>query len=163
MEQPTSSSQSSPRVRKIFVVDDHPLVRQGLAQFINQEEDLEICGEASNGYEALEAIGETNPDLVIADLEMEGLNGLELTQQIKDQYPNLRVMMLSMHDEDLYAARAIRGGAFGYVMKEEDPERVVVAIRKVLDGEVALSPKASADILTKIAGKEKSSSIEQAQ
>ena len=132
---------------RILVVDDHPLVRQGLAQYINQEKDMVVCGEASNGYEALQAIEEAHPDLVIVDIEMNGLNGMELVRNMKVQYPDLPVLMLSMYDEDLYAERALRAGARGYLMKQEDPEKVVQAIRTVLRGEVYVSEKATSKIL----------------
>ena len=132
---------------RIFVVDDHPLVRQGIAQFINQEKDLKVCGEASDGHEALSVMDEMNPDLVIVDIEMKGLSGMELVRNMKVQYPKVPVLMLSMHDESLYAERALRAGARGYLMKEEDPEKVVQAIRIVLSGDVYVSEKATSKIL----------------
>ncbi len=132
---------------KILIVDDHPLVRQGLAQFINQEKDMEVCAEASDGHEALQVIEEAEPDLVIVDIEMKGLNGMELVRNMKVQFPDLPVLMLSMHDEGLYAERALRAGARGYLMKEEDPEKVVQAIRIVLGGDVYVSEKATSKIL----------------
>ena len=108
---------------------------------------MEVCGEASNGYEALQVIEESTPDLVIVDIEMEGLNGMELVRSMKSQYPEVPVLMLSMYDEDLYAERALRAGARGYLMKQEDPEKVVQAIRAVLKGEVYVSEKATSKIL----------------
>ena len=142
-----SPNPAPPDHNKILVVDDHPLVRQGLAQFINQEKDMEVCGEASNGFEALQVIEESSPDLVIVDIEMEGLNGMELVRNMKVQYPEVPVLMLSMYDESLYAERALRAGARGYLMKQEDPEKVVHAIRAVLKGEVYVSEKATSKIL----------------
>ncbi|MFK7846289.1 MAG: response regulator [Rhodothermales bacterium] len=132
---------------KILVVDDHPLVRQGIAQFINQEKDMQVCGEASDGHEALSVIDALNPDLVIVDIEMKGLGGMEMVRSMKAQHPKIPVLMLSMYDESLYAERALRAGARGYLMKEEDPEKVVQAIRIVLNGDVYVSEKATSKIL----------------
>jgi DNA-binding NarL/FixJ family response regulator len=132
---------------RILVVDDHPVVRQGLAQFINQERDMEVCAEAADGFDAMSAIAESHPNLVILDIELDGLNGIELVRNIKSQYPDLPVLMLSMHDESLYAERALRAGARGYIMKQEKPERVVHAIRVILRGDVYVSDKAASKIL----------------
>ncbi len=139
---PTMATES-----RILVVDDHPLVRQGIAQFINQEKDMTVCGEASDGHEALSIIEELKPDLVIVDIEMKGLGGMELVSNMKVQYPDIPVLMLSMHDENLYAQRALSAGARGYLMKEEDPEKVVQAIRTILNGDVYASQKATLKIL----------------
>ena len=144
---PYSSDSSVLLESKILVVDDHPLVRQGIAQFINQEKDLKVCGEASDGHEALSVMDAMNPDLVIVDIEMKGLGGMELVRNMKVQYPKVPVLMLSMYDESLYAERALRAGARGYLMKEEDPEKVVQAIRIVLGGDVYVSEKATSKIL----------------
>ncbi len=133
--------------KRILVVDDHPIVRQGLAQFINQERDMTVCGEASNGFEAMTAIEQAAPDLVIVDIQMEGINGMDLVRNIKGLYPELPMLMLSMHDESLYAERALRAGARGYVMKQEDPRNVIYAIRRVLKGEVYVSDQAASKIL----------------
>ena len=143
---------STPAQIRILVVDDHPLVRQGLAQFINQERDMQVYAEASDGYEALERIENDPPDLVIADIEMKGLNGMELVRNMKSQHPDIPVLMLSMHDEGLYAERALRAGARGYLMKEEDPEVVVNAIRTIIDGEVYVSEEAISKILSNYTG-----------
>lgn len=137
----------TPRQYKILVVDDHPLVRQGLAQFINQEKDMEVCGEASDGYQALQIIGDLKPDLVTVDIEMEGLSGMDMVRNMKVQYPDVPVLMLSMYDESLYAERALRAGARGYMMKQEEPEKVVQAIRIILNGDVYVSEKATSKIL----------------
>jgi len=138
--------------KRILVVDDHPIVRQGLAQFINQERDMTVCGEASDGFEAMTAIEQAMPDLVIVDIQMEGINGMDLVRNIKAQYPDLPMLMLSMHDESLYAERALRAGARGYVMKQEDPRNVIHAIRRVLKGEVYVSDQAASKILKLLSG-----------
>ena len=137
---------------RILVVDDHPLVRQGLAQFINQESDMHVYAEASDGYEALDIIEKTDPDVVIVDIEMKGLNGMDLVRNMKNQYPEVPVLMLSMHDEGLYAKRALNAGARGYLMKEEDPEKVVNAIRAIRKGDISVSDNAQAIIMRQIVG-----------
>ncbi len=144
---PYSSESTKTAESRILVVDDHPLVRQGIAQFINQEKDMSVCGEASDGYEALSIIEEMDPDLVVVDIHMKGLNGMDLVKNMKVHHPKVPVLMLSMHDESLYAERALRAGARGYLMKEEDPEKVVQAIRIVLNGDVYVSEKATSKIL----------------
>ena len=140
---------------RILVVDDHPLVRQGLAQFINQESDMHVFAEASDGYEALDIIEKTSPDVVIVDIEMKGLNGMDLVRNMKTQYPDVPVLMLSMHDESLYAYRALNAGAKGYLMKEVDPETVVKAIRDIQRGDIAVSDKAKQKIMIQIAGNQR--------
>ena len=136
---------------RILVVDDHPLVRQGLAQFINQESDMHVYAGASDGYEALDIMEKSSPDVVIVDIEMKGLNGMDLVRNMKNQYPDVPVLMLSMHDELLYAYRALNAGAKGYLMKEVDPETVVNAIRVIQRGEIAVSDKAKQKIMIHIA------------
>ena len=139
---------TSPKPIRVLVVDDHPLVRQGLTQFINQEKDIQVYADASDGHEALEIIENDPPDLVITDLEMRGLTGMDLLQHIKTHHPDIPVLMLSMHAENLYAQRALHAGASGYLMKEEDPEVVVNAIRAIHAGDVYYSPKAIKQFLS---------------
>ena len=139
---------------KILIVDDHPIVRQGLAQLINQEDDLVVCGQAEGANQALSAIKKTKPDTVVVDISWKDRSGLELIKDIRAQYPDLVVLALSMHDESLYAKRALRAGARGYVMKAEATENVVKAIRQVLDGRVYLSDKMSARMMHELVGRE---------
>jgi len=134
----------------IFVVDDHPLMRQGLIQLINCEPDLFVCGEAEDAPHALKGISQKNPDLVIVDISLQGNNGIELTKSIKALYKDLRVMVLSMHDEHIYAQRVLRAGANAYVMKQEAPDRVITAIRRTLNGDIYVSEKVGAQILHQI-------------
>ena len=108
---------------------------------------MSVCGEASDGFEALSIIEELDPDLVIVDIQMKGLSGMDLVKNMKVHHPKVPVLMLSMHDENLFAERALRAGAKGYLMKEEDPEKVVQAIRIVLNGDVYVSEKATSKIL----------------
>src|SRR5947207_2893547 len=120
--------------KRILLVDDHPLIRESLAQRINSELDLVVCGEAADAPAALAAIQSQNPDLAIVDIALSGKSGLDLIKDIKVQSPKLPVIVLSMHDERLYAERSLRAGAQAYVMKQENPEAVLRAIRQVLGG-----------------------------
>ena len=125
---------------RILLVDDHPIVRQGLAELINHEEDLFVCGTTETFHETLDQIPSLQPDLVLADISLKGGNdGIELLKNIKARHSKTLVLMLSMHDETLYALRALRAGAVGYIMKQEATEKVLTAIRQVLKGEIYLS------------------------
>ncbi len=124
---------------RVFVVDDHPIVREGIAQLVGRETDLEVCGEAGDAATALRAIAELKPDVAIVDLSMEGISGLQLVKEITAKHKKVAVLVLSMHDERVYAARALRAGARGYVMKHQATKRVVGAIRQVASGELAVS------------------------
>jgi len=124
---------------KILVVDDHPLFREGLVRVLNQEKDLEVCGEASDNDEALKQLAALKPDLVLMDITLEGMNGIELTKLIRVRWPKLPILVLSMHKESLYADRALRAGANGYIMKREDGPNLLEAIRQVLQGHVYVS------------------------
>jgi len=131
----------------ILVVDDHPVVRQGLVQIINREKDLVVCGEAKNADEALQKMPRLNPSIVTVDISLKGSSGLELIKALKSRYPGLPVLVLSIYDESIYAERAIRAGARGYVMKQEAPNTVVRAIRTVLEGKVYLSDRVRETLL----------------
>ncbi|MFZ0739545.1 MAG: response regulator transcription factor [Candidatus Acidiferrales bacterium] len=126
---------------KVFLVDDHPIVRQGLALFINREPDLMVCGEAEGATSALQAIRDSVPDFVVLDISLDGPDGLELLKTLRAKYPNLPVLILSMHDETTYAERALRAGANGYIMKQEATDKVLTAIRHILRGDVYLSDR----------------------
>ena len=136
----TRSNPSVPRC-KVFLIDDHPIVRQGLALFIDREPDLMVCGEADGATSALQAIREAAPDFVVLDISLDGPDGLELLKTLRVRYPNLPVLVLSMHDEAVYAERALRAGANGYIMKQEATDRVLTAIRHILSGDVYLSDR----------------------
>jgi DNA-binding NarL/FixJ family response regulator len=124
---------------KIFIVDDHPLVREWLAHLVDQTPDLAVCGGAENASGALEEIARLNPDLAIIDLSLGGDSGIDLIRSISDKFPKVAMIVLSMHDERVYAERAIRAGARGYVMKRESSKKVVDAIHEVLSGNLYLS------------------------
>ena len=137
---------------KILIVDDHPIVRDGLARLINKkaEKDLMICGEADNAVDALKTIAKIRPDLVMVDISLRGCDGIELTKSIRHQNSKLPILVLSMHDELLYAERALQAGANGYIMKNEPSEDLLQAIRKVLSGGVYISENVSSKIVHKL-------------
>jgi DNA-binding NarL/FixJ family response regulator len=122
-----------------LLVDDHPLVRGGLAQLLAEERDLEVCGEASTGREALDLAASLQPDLVIVDLALPDVSGIELIRDLKSRHPHITILALSMHDEEIYAERALRAGASGYVMKGQPPQEVIAALRRVLGGGLYVS------------------------
>jgi DNA-binding NarL/FixJ family response regulator len=126
---------------KVLLVDDHPLVREGLVNLISQQADLQICGEAGNEPQALELIRTVQPDVAIVDISLETGSGIELIKSIKAMFPAVTVLVLSMHDESLYAERALRAGARGYIMKREAAKKVIQAIRCVLAGQLYVSDK----------------------
>lgn len=149
---------------KVLLVDDHPILRAGLGKLINQEADMMVCGEAEDGPTAFDLVGTITPDIAVIDISLKGSNGIELVKNLKARYPELPTLVLSMHDESLYAERALRAGSLGYIMKEEAIQEVLVAIRKVLQGEIFLSEKMKGKMLQQMAsgkGKVITSPIEQ--
>jgi DNA-binding NarL/FixJ family response regulator len=138
---------------KIFIVDDHPIIRQGLKELIDQESDLQVCGEADNVMDAVRMIKTLSPDVAIVDISLnKDMSGLDLLKELKTKHPSLLTLVLSMHDETVFAERVLKAGARGYVMKEEATEKVLVAIRRILGGTVYLSDHVSGKILSKITG-----------
>jgi len=137
---------------KVLLVDDHPLVREGLVNLINQQAYLQVCGEAGSEPEALELIRTAQPHVAIVDLSLESGSGIELIKSIKAMFPAVTVLVLSMHDESLYAERALRAGARGYVMKREAAKKVIEAIRCVLAGQLYVSDKIAALMAEKFVG-----------
>jgi DNA-binding NarL/FixJ family response regulator len=133
--------------KQIFIVDDHPVFRDGLVGLVKREADLAVCGEADNAPQALSGIETSKPDLVLADIGLPGKSGLELIKDLRAMRPEMAVLVISMHDETLYAERVLRAGGRGYIMKQEGPEKMLQAIRQVLDGQIYLSGKMSARIL----------------
>lgn len=133
----------------VFLIDDHPLVRESLTSLINQQVDMTVCGEAETASEAIKGIIQTRPRIVILDISLKETSGLELLKTIRIQMPKADVIVLSMHDEKLYAERCIRGGARGYVMKGESTKRIVAAIREVLGGGICLSEEMTSAVSKK--------------
>ena len=150
-------SGKAPDKRTVFLVDDHPIVRQGLAQMINNQADLAVVGQGEDAYGSLRAIRDAKPDLVMVDVSLKDSDGIELVKELRAQSPGLPVLVLSMHDESLYTERALRAGASGYVMKQEPPETLLSAIRAVLSGEVYVSNKMSATLVKRMVGGKKRS------
>jgi|SRR5580658_7102305 DNA-binding NarL/FixJ family response regulator len=149
--------------RRVMLVDDHPVMREGLAQLINHEPDLCICAQYEDAARAFSAIPTLRPDLAIVDLSLKGSSGLELVKNSRASYPKLRILVLSMHDESLYAERVLRAGAAGYIMKEEASEKVLGAIRQVLDGGIYLSERMGSRLMHQLIGgksREGASSLE---
>jgi len=144
-----TKSEGAARVRKktVFVVDDHPLLRQGLALLINREQDLMVCGEAEEAQAAMSAIATKRPDILIADISLNGPDGLDLLKSLRTLYPDLPVLILSMHDESIYAERALRARANGYIMKQEATEKVLIAVRRILSGDIYVSDRMSNKLL----------------
>src|SRR5580698_9993305 len=136
---------------RVLLVDDHPIVRQGLALLIDREADLSVCGEADGARSAFHAIETLRPDIVVLDISLNGPDGLEVLKEIRVKTGSLPVLILSMHDESIYAERAMRAGANGYIMKQEATEKGWVAIRRILQGEVYLSDRLTSSMLRQYA------------
>jgi DNA-binding NarL/FixJ family response regulator len=139
--------------KRILIVDDHPLVRESLKKIIQNEPDLVVCGEAEDREQALEIVSATMPRLVIVDLTLKSSHGLELIKDLRERFPGVLSLVLSMHDEMIHAERAIRAGACGYITKQEIPAKILLAIRKILSGEIFWSEKAALQVASKIAHK----------
>src|SRR5580765_8578391 len=154
MKQKVAATKKSQKAKKrILIVDDHPMMRQGLAQLIDNEGDLSVCGEADTAGQAFTAVGAQKPDLVIADISLPDRNGLELIKDLQAMHSGLPVLVVSMHDESLYAERVLRAGGRGYIMKQEGGKKLMGAIRQVLSGQIYVSEKMSAKILEIFSGR----------
>lgn len=137
-------------IRKVFIVDDHPIVRQGLRMLIEQDHEFTICGESDTAQDTIHQLLTHTPDILLTDISLKESNGLELVKDIRQQNPNLPILVFSIHDESIYAERALSAGANGYVMKQEDPDLLLCALHKVLDGEIHLSPKMTSQLLKQL-------------
>jgi DNA-binding NarL/FixJ family response regulator len=146
------NAEPSSNKTRVLIVDDHPMTRSGLAYLINYQPDMATCFEAQNAAEALEGVLRTKPDLVLTDFTLPGKNGLELIKDIRAVRPDLPILVISMHEESLYAERVLRAGARGYITKEEGGEKLMRAIRHVLSGTIYVSDKMSAQILEIFSG-----------
>ena len=150
---PRTSRAANAAKRRILLVDDHPMTREGLAANIGRQADLEVCGEASNPAEAMDALARRHPDLMVTDMTMPGRSGLEFIKDVHAMMPELPVLVLSMHDEVLYAERALRAGARGYLMKDAGSAKVLAVIRLILGGQPYASPQMSARLLDAVTGR----------
>lgn len=144
-----------PKPARIVIVDDHPLIRERLSEMINREEDMIVCGEAEDRGEALELIAREAPQLAIIDLSLKRSSGLDLIKDLRNQQPQLLILVLSMQDEFLYAERVIRAGAHGYITKQEATRKILEAIRQVLDGKIFMSAQLSEELLSRMLGSKK--------
>lgn len=140
----SSRTKSSSDARRVFIVEDHPVFREGLVRMLSTEEDLEVCGEAGDYEAGLKNIQRFRPDIVLVDLELPGKSGLDLIKKIRSSKLQVKLLVVSMYDEALYADRVLRAGGDGYIMKEESPEEIVHAIRDVLDGHIYVSEEVMA-------------------
>lgn len=142
------------RKSNVLIVDDHPIVRQGIAQLINREDDMRVCGEAGDADQALKAIAKIEgcgiADIALVDMSLPGISGIELVKILRSRFPGIQILVISTHDESVYAERALRAGAKGYIMKQEATAKVLIAIRHILSGEVYLSEKMRSKILQRI-------------
>lgn len=138
---------------RVLLVDDHAIVREGLTQMINASEDLVVCGDVDDAQGALAALEELHPDFVILDVTLRGMDGLELIRLVQQRWPHLPILVLSMHSEELYAERALRAGARGYIMKQEATRVILTAIRRVLAGELYVSPAMQDQLLRRVVGR----------
>ncbi len=146
------SKDTHKNIHRVLIVDDHQIMRQGLAALIDQEDDLEVCDQAEDIHEALGAIERSKPDIAIVDLSLKECSGLDLIKDIQIRWPDLKIMVLSMHDESFYAERVLRAGAKGYVTKAEVATKVIDGLRAVLAGDIYVSQKISEKMLRKMVG-----------
>jgi DNA-binding NarL/FixJ family response regulator len=148
----TEPSAKAKETKRIFIVDDHPVFREGVAALIHRAPELEVCGEADNAQQAFAAVEKLKPDLVLVDIGLPGKSGLELVHELHATAPGMFILAISMFEELLYAERVLRAGGRGYIMKQEGPEKVFQAIRHVLGGQVYLSEKMSGSIIDSLSG-----------
>jgi len=148
MSESTTTAPSAVR-RRVFIVDDHTMIREGLRGLIERDTGLEVCGDAPDIPSALVGLRELRPDVALVDISLAGASGLDLIKTLKAEFPALPVLVVSMHDESLYAERALRAGAMGYIMKHEPAKTMKAAIHKVLGGEIYLSEKMSSTVISR--------------
>jgi len=149
----SQQAKAEPCRKKILLVDDHPMMRAGLAQLINRQHDMVVCAEAGQPSEVFDLITRTKPDLVLTDLTMPGRGGLEFIKDLIALHPDLRILVISMHDEVVYAERCLRAGARGYIMKESGSENLLAALRRVIEGQTYVSPGVSETILSNLSAR----------
>jgi len=138
-------------VYKVLIVDDHPIVREGLDRLLSRQEDLVVCGQAEDASQALSLLETARPDLAIVDISLASGNGLDLVRQMRAKNTEIRILVSSMHDETLYAERALRAGARGYINKQQATDKIVEALRRILDGRIYLSDRMTDRLLSRVA------------
>ncbi len=148
----TQAAGATAKKNRVLVVDDHPIVRQGLSLLINQEPDLTVCGEAEDAQTAMQTMASVKPDILVLDISLNGPDGIDLLKDVRLRDPDLPVLILSMHDESIYAERALRAGAQGYIMKQEATEKVLVALRRILSHEIYVSDRIANRMLQRYIG-----------
>ena len=151
---PASGEAAAKPRRRVLIIDDHIIVRQGLKHLINREEDWFVCGDAGDAREGMEAIPCVKPDVILVDISLPGMNGIEFVKNARASHPAIPVVVFSMHDESLYAERVLRAGALGYVMKKADSEEIITALRKALRGEIHTSGAVGATLVQKFLNKQ---------
>lgn len=156
---PILPTSEKPAKFRVYLIDDHPLVLQGVTELINAESDLQVVGSTGEWSVAFEQIKELQPALVVLDITLSRSNGIEILKNLRVHFPKLKVLILSMHDEDLYAMRALKAGAHGYLMKASASEEVVLAVRKILEGEIYLSPRIAKQTMLGLLGRRKEQTV----
>ena len=153
MKQKSKGSAKAPRKNRVLIIDDHVMMRDGVAEIIEHADDLSVCGTASTANEGLDALNKLKPDLVLVDITLPGKNGIEFIKDARAMQPGLRVLVMSMHDESLYADRVLRAGGRGYIRKQEGGDKLIEAMRRVLRGEIAVSEKVTGRLLETFSGR----------
>jgi DNA-binding NarL/FixJ family response regulator len=153
MKKKERESASKTRKKRVLIIDDHVMMREGVTEIIEHAEDLSVCGTASTANEGLEALNKLKPDLVLVDITLPGKNGIEFIKDARAMQPGLRVLVMSMHDESLYADRVLRAGGRGYIRKQEGGAKLIEAMRRVLNGEIAVSEKVTGRLLETFSGR----------
>lgn len=148
----TKINRTSSQKASVMLVEDHPVMRHGLSQMIDREDDLQVCGEAASATQAIDLVSQTNPDVVVIDITLEDGDGIELIKDIRTRFEHVKMLVSSMHDESLYAERALRAGAMGYISKEASREEFLEAIREILKGRIAVSAAISNRMLKRATG-----------
>lgn len=155
MKKKAGETARKPRKNRVLIIDDHVMMREGVTEIIEHADDLSVCGTASTANEGLEALNKLKPDLVLVDITLPGKNGIEFIKDARAQHPGLLVLVMSMHDESLYADRVLRAGGRGYIRKQEGGDKLIDAMRRVLRGEIAVSEKMTGRLLETFSGRKK--------
>ena len=153
MKKKRAASPPGPKKSRVLIIDDHVMVREGVAEIIKHEADLDVCGTATTANEGIEAVRKLKPDVVLVDITLPGKNGVEFIKDARAMDPELSILVMSMHDESLYADRVLRAGGRGYIRKQEGGEKLIEALRRVLRGEIAVSEKMTGKLLEKFSGR----------